>query len=84
MKKSNSLNDIINIAIRIDNRQYKKYVDKKTKIKTHLTKRFFKEDSMKLNITNIKELKIKTFYIYKKKNYLKKNYSREAIKITKK
>ena len=67
MKKSNSLNDIINITIRIDNRQYKKYIDKKIKIKTHLIKRFFKENSMKLNITKIKELKTKAYYIYKKK-----------------
>ena len=84
MKRSNSLNDIIDIAIRIDNRQHKKYVDKKIKIKTHSTKRFLKEDLMKLNIIKIKKLRIKTYYFYKKKNYLKRNCSQRAIKITKK
>ena len=63
---------MINIAIRIDNRQYKRYVDKKTKIKTYLTKRFFKEDSIKLNIIKIKRLRIKTYYFYKKKESFKK------------
>ena len=83
MKKSNSLNDIINIAIRIDNRQYKRYIDKKTKIKTHSIRRFFKENLMKLNITKIKKLRKKIYYFYKKKNYLKRNCSQRAIKVIK-
>ena len=29
---------------------------------------------MKLNIIEIKKLKIKTYYFYEKKNYLKRNY----------
>ena len=73
IKKSNSLNDIINIAIRIDNRQYERYVDKKVKIKIYSIKRFFKEDLMKLNVIKIKELRIKICYFYKKKDYLKRN-----------
>ena len=75
MKKPNSLNNIINIAIRIDNRQYKKYVNKKIKIKIHLLKRFYKEDSMNLNVIKIEKLKIMIYYFYKKKNYLKRNCS---------
>ena len=67
MKKPNSLNNMINIAIRIDNRQHKKYIDKKIKIKIYSIRRFFKEDLMKLNIIKIKELRIKTYYFYKKK-----------------
>ena len=84
MKKSNLLNDIIDVAIRIDNRQYERYVDKKTKIKTHSIKWYFKKDSMKLNITKIKKLRTKICYFYKKKNYLKRNYSQNVIKVTKK
>ena len=72
MKKSNSLNDIINIAIRIDNRQYERYVDKKVKIKIHLIRRFFKRDLMKLNVIKINELRIKIYYFYKKKLFKKK------------
>ena len=75
IKRSNSLKDIIDIAIRINNRQYKRYVDKKVKTKTYLIRRFFKGDLIKLNIIKIKELKIKTYYICEKKNYLKRHYS---------
>ena len=67
IKRSNSLKNIIKIAIRIDNRQYKRYIDKKIKIKTHLAKRFFKRNSMKLNITEIKELRIKIYYCHDSK-----------------
>ena len=74
---------MINIAIRIDNRQYEKYIDKKTKIKIHSIKRFFKKNSMKLNVIKIKELKIKIYYSYEKKDYLKRNCSQKAIKIIK-
>ena len=84
IKKSNSLNDMIDITIRIDNRQNERYVDKKTKVRIHLIKRFFKKDSIKLNVTEIKGLRIKTYYIYEKKNHLKRNCPREAVKITKK
>ena len=73
MKRSNSLNDIIDIAIRIDNRQHEKYVDKKIKVRIYSTKRFFKKDLMKLNVIKIKKLKTKICYICEKKGYLKKN-----------
>ena len=74
---------MINVAIRIDNRQYERYVDKKANVKTHSTKRFFKRDSMKLNIIKIKELRIKIYYFCEKKDYLKRNYSKKTIKTTK-
>ena len=84
IKKSNSLNDIIDIAIRIDNYQYEKYIDKKIKIKIYSIRRFFKKNSIKLNIIKIKELRIKIYYYYKKKNHLKRNCSQRAVKIIKK
>ena len=76
IKKPNSLNEIIDITIRINNRQYKKYIDKKAKIKTHSTRRFFKKDLMKLNIIKIKELRIKVYYFYKKKSFKKKLFAK--------
>ena len=39
---------------------------------------------MKLNITKIKKLRIKIYYFYEKKNYLKRNYTKKTIKRTKK
>ena len=39
---------------------------------------------MKLNIIKIKELRIKVYYFCEKKNYLKKNCSKKAMKIMKK
>ena len=38
---------------------------------------------MKLNIIKIKELKIKIYYFYKKKSYLKRNCFLKAIKVIK-
>ena len=84
INKFESLNNMINVTIRIDNRQYKKYVDKKANVKIHSTKRFFKKDSMKLNIIKIKRLRIKIYYSCEKKSYLKRNYSKKTIKTTKK
>ena len=83
LNKLESLNDMIQIAIRINNRQHERYIDKKMNIKTHSTKRFFKENLMKLNVIKIKKLKIKTYYSYEKKNHLKKNCLKKTIKITK-
>ena len=84
INKSESLNDIIDVAIRINNRQHEKYVDKKINIKIHSTKRFSKEDLMKLNIIKIKKLRIKICYFCGKKNYLKRNYSKKTMKVIKK
>ena len=83
VNKPESLNDIITITIRINNRQYEKYVDKKTNIRIHSTKRFFKEDSMKLNVTKIKELRIKAYYFCGKKDHLKKNCFEKTVKVMK-
>ena len=38
---------------------------------------------MKLNIIKIKELRIKAYYFYEKKNYLKKSCPQRVIKIMK-
>ena len=84
INKFDSLQNMINVAIRIDNRQHKKYVDKKINAKIHSTKKFFKEDSMKLNITKIKRLKIKICYSCEKKNHIKRNCSKKTMKTTKK
>ena len=83
INRFDSLQNIINVTIRIDNRQYERYVDKKINVKTHSTKRFFKEDLMKLNIIEIKELKIKTCYFCGKKNHLKRNCSKKTMKAMK-
>ena len=83
MNRPESLDEMITVAIRINNRQYERYVDKKTDAKTHPTKRFLKRDSMKLNITEIKKIKIKTYYSCGKKNYLKRNCFEKAMKIIK-
>ena len=73
INKFESLNDMIEIIIQIDNRQHEKYVDKKVNIKIHLIKKFFKEDLIKLNIIKIEKLRIKIYYLCEKKNYLKRN-----------
>ena len=84
MNKPDSLQNMINVMIRIDNRQYKRYVDKKTNVKTHSIKRFFKKDLIKLNIIKTKKLRIKVYYFCGKKDHLKRNYSKKVIKVMKK
>ena len=84
INRPESLDEMITIAIRIDNRQYEKYVDKKTDVKIHPTKRFSKKDLMKLNVTKIKKLRIKNCYFCEKKNHLKRNCPEKIIKATKK
>ena len=83
INKPDSLQNMIDVAIRIDTRQHEKYVDKKTDIKIYSTKKFFKGDSIKLNITKIKKLRIKACYSYEKKGYIKRNCSKKAVKTTK-
>ena len=80
IKKSKSLNNIIKIIIQINNRQYKKYINKKIKIKFRSTKKQFKKNSIKFNIIKIKKLKIKIYYIYEKKKIYKKLFIKNKLK----
>ena len=75
IKKSNSLVEIIELTTRIDIKQYERYIDKQTHIKTKLVKRQLKENFMKLDVIETKESRIKVCYSCEKTKHLKRNCS---------
>ena len=50
----------------IINTKYLRYVNKRIEFKMRSIKKYFKRDLIKLNITKIKESRIKTYYCYGK------------------
>ena len=75
IKKSNSLIEIIKLTTKIDIKQYKRYIDKQTHMKTKLVKKQFKKDLMKLDVIETKESRIKVCYSCEKTKHLKRNCS---------
>ena len=83
IEESSTLAEIIELATRIDIRQYEKYIDKQAHTKTEPVKRQFREDSMKLDVTETKESRTKAYYSCEQKGHLKRNCSiKKTIEIT--
>ena len=76
---SNQLENMMNLSIKIDNRQYQRYLKRKENVVYALKKKTDYEDSMKIDVTeeNIR----KRYYICGKKRYLKKNCEKTREKI---
>ena len=82
LKMSNILHTMIEATTRIDIKQYERYIDKQVKIRIRLTKeRRFMKDSMKLDVIEKKELRIKSCYFCESKRHLKRNCSKKTIEI---
>ena len=75
IEESNSLIEVIELTTRIDIKQYERYIDKQTHIKTKLVKRQLKKDSMKLDVIETKESRTKVCYSCEKTKHLKRNCS---------
>ena len=75
IEESNSLIEIIKLTTKIDIKQYERYIDKQTHIKTKLVKRQLKEDFMKLDVIETKKSRIKVCYSCEKTKHLKRNCS---------
>ena len=75
IEKSNLLVEIIKLTTKIDIKQYERYIDKQTHIKTKLVKRQLKEDFMKLDVIETKKSRIKVCYSCEKTKHLKRNCS---------
>ena len=71
IEESNSLVEVIKLTTRIDIKQYERYIDKQTHIKTRLVKRQLKEDLMKLDVIETKESRIKACYSCRKNKTFK-------------
>ena len=67
----NQLENIMNLSIKIDNRQYQQYLKRKENAVYAFKKKTDYEDSMKINVT--KERMKKRCYTYQKKKHLKRN-----------
>ena len=65
------LKNIINLSIKINNRQYQRYLKRKENVVYALKKKTDYKDSIKINVT--KERKEKRCYTCEKKKHLKKN-----------
>ena len=75
IEESNSLIEVIELTTKIDIKQYERYIDKQTHIKTKLVKRQLKKDSMKLDVIETKESRTKVCYSCEKTKHLKRNCS---------
>ena len=73
IEESNSLIEVIKLTTKIDIKQYKRYIDKQTHIKTKLVKKQFKKNFMKLDVIKTKESRIKVCYLCEKIKHLKRN-----------
>ena len=83
MDKPESLKIMINIAVKIDDRQHDKFVDKKIWSKPiQKIKPQFKRDFMELNVTGTKKKK-KTCCVCEKLGYLKRNCPKKRWKCRK-
>ena len=84
INRPESLKKLINIAVKIDDRQYNRFIDKKTWSKP-IPKNTpqFKRDPMELNVTKKRGLK-KTCYVCWKLGYLKRNCSKKTVEVSEK
>ena len=85
MDKSKSLENMINIAVKIDDRQHDRFVDKKTWSKPiPKNKPQFKRDPMELDVTEKKRFKKKTCYVCGKLGHLKRNCPKKTMEMSEK
>ena len=75
IEESKTLANTIELATRIDTRQYEQYIDKQTNNKTEFVKKQLREDLMKLDAIETKKSRIKTCYSCGKTEHLKRNCS---------
>ena len=75
IEESKTLTDTIKLATRINIRQYEQYIDKSINNKTELVKKQLRGDSMKFDVIETKELRIKTYYSCEKTEHFKRNCS---------
>ncbi len=68
---SNQLENMMNLSIKIDNRQYQRYLKRKENVVYALKKKVDYEDSIKINATEEKAKK--RCYTCEKKKHLKRN-----------
>ena len=82
---SNTLHTMIETTTRIDIKQYEKYIDKQVKTRTKLTKeKRFMKNSMKFDVIEKRELRIKSCYFCESKRHFKRNCSKKTIEIIEK
>ena len=85
MDKPKSLKNMINIAVKIDDRQHDRFVDKKTWSKPiPKNKPQFKKNLMEFDVTEKKKKKKKTCYVCGKLGHLKRNCPKKTIKVSEK
>ena len=70
---------MINLSIKIDNRQYQRYLKRKENAVYALRKKIDYKDSMKIDVTE--ERTKKRCYTCEKKRHLKKNYEKTKEEI---
>ena len=76
---SNQLENMMNLSIKINNRQYQRYLKRKENAVYALKKKIDYENLMKINITE--EKRKKRCYRCEKKKHLKKNYKKTREEI---
>ena len=76
---SNQLENMMNLSIKINNRQYQRYLERKENAVYALRKKTDYEDSMKIDITE--ERSEKRCYTCEKKKHLKRNYEKTREEI---
>lgn len=83
IKEPDSLAEFIELATRIDTRQYETYINKQALSKTGPAKRQPKGDPIELDATETKGSRTKACYLYGKTGHLKRNCpTKEATEVT--
>ena len=83
IKEPDLLAGLIELATRIDTRQYERYIDKQAYGKTGPAKRQPKGDLIELDTTEKRGSRTKAYYLYGKTGHLKRNYiTKEATEVT--
>ena len=82
IEEPDSLVVLIELAIRINTRQYEQYIDKQALIKTGPAKRQPRGDLIELDTTESRGSRTKACYLYGKTGYLKRNcLTKEVIEV---
>ena len=76
---SNQLENMMNLSIKIDNRQYQRYLERKENAVYAFRKKTDYKDSIKIDV--IEERTKKRCYTYEKKRHLKRNYKKTREEI---
>ena len=75
IEESKILADTIELVTRINTRQYERYIDKQLNNKTEFVKKQLRGGSMKLDVIETKESRIKVCYLCEKTEHVKRNCS---------